>query len=175
MAFTTTYTDTPTRFGAPLLAPVVLGAPPDEFMFHRVLALHAHICLFILRRARAPAADAADATASATSGAAAPRNALGDGAGSLALLWGTINLSAAQRYERRLRLLPFVAWAKLNLKSGMAARRVPYPASLILPPPRAVGVVVATRGALSARERAARARRSGRARGRGDGQGQGDS
>ena len=53
LAFTTTYADAPTRFGAPLLAPVVLGATPEEFMFHRVLALHLHICLFILRRARA--------------------------------------------------------------------------------------------------------------------------
>ena len=39
---------------APLLAPCVLGAPSDEFMFHRVLALHTHMCLYIRRRARAP-------------------------------------------------------------------------------------------------------------------------
>ena len=177
LAFTTAYADVPTRFGAPLLAPCVLGAPPDEFMFYRVLALHTHICLYIRRRARevstAPAASsslpaflspavassaaAADATTDATTDR---RREARQPSRSLTELWGSINFEAAQRYERRLRLYPFVAASKLTLKSAFAARSVPYPYSLILPPPRTVyrGMVVSTRQ-LSARERAERRQR----------------
>lgn len=162
LAFTTAYADVPTRFGAPLLAPCVLGAPPDEFMFYRVLALHTHICLFIRRRASQSHASAATLTlpafltpAVSLSGAPAsnawrlamsgePTNAVALSANDrrrrfLTELWGTINLEAAQRYERRLRLAPFVTAAKLTFRSAFASRRVPYPASLILPPPRTAG------------------------------------
>ena len=131
MAFTTAYADAPTRFGAPLLAPVVLGAPPDEFMFHRVLALHTHICLFVLRRTRACAAAAAQETAPPELALPADDRRRR----SLSHLWGSINLEAARRYERRLRLAPLVAMASRLQGSAMAARRLPYPASLILPPP----------------------------------------
>ena len=64
-------------------------------------------------------------------------------------------MDAAMRYERRLRLAPFVAWGKRTANSVYAARSVPFPAALILPPPRGPGVqgvVVRT-----ARERAERA------------------
>ena len=118
LAFTTAYADAPTRFGAPLLAPCVLGAPPEEFMFHRVLALHTHMCLFIRRRAHEHAyAVAATAAPSASlpaflSPAVAPSagapvvrlNADDRRRRSLTEQWGSINLAAAQRYERRLRL-----------------------------------------------------------------------
>jgi hypothetical protein len=171
LAFTTAYADVPTRFGAPLLAPCVLGAPPDEFMFHRVLALHTHMCFFIRRRAHEHASAAAAPSAPSASLPAFLSPAVAPSAGapvvrlnaddrrrrSLTEHWGSINLAAAQRYERRLRLYPFVATAKLGLRSAFSARSVPYPYSLILPPPRTVfrGVVMATRP-LSARERAER-------------------
>ncbi len=174
LAFTTAYADVPTRFGAPLLAPCVLGAPPDEFMFHRVLALHTHMCLYIRRRAQEHAsASVAMAPPSASlpaflSPAVAPSagvprvrlNADDRRRRSLTEQWGSINFAAAQRYERRLRLYPFVAAAKLSLRSAFSARSVPYPYSLILPPPRTVfrGVVMATRQ-VSARERAERRQR----------------
>lgn len=158
LAFTTTYADPPTRFGAPLLAPVVLGASAEEFMFHRVLALHVHICLFILRRARVMRGEGAGVAAGPTAGLEPPLPAADIRRRSLALAWGRINLNAAQRFERRLRLAPFVAWGKRTYNSGMAARRAPFPAALILPPPRVMMVPVRPR--LTARERAERARRS---------------
>lgn len=133
MAFTTAYADASTRFGAPLLAPVVLGASPDEFMFHRVLALHMHLCLFVLRRVRACNEAAARGAREAPELALAADDRRRR---SIARLWGSINLDAAARYERRLRLAPIVAAARRLQGSGMAARRVPKPFSLVLPPPR---------------------------------------
>jgi len=141
LAFTTAYPDLSTRYGAPLLAPCVLGAPPEEFMFHRVLALHTHMCFYVLRRSseHAARADEAPPTAAAAVAAVASSEvaqlASDERRRTLAALWGDINLDAAWRYERRLRLAPLVWAARLRLSSGMAARRVPYPASLILPPP----------------------------------------
>lgn len=170
LAFTHAYSDPLTRLGAPLLAPCVLGAPPAEFMFHRVFALHVHISLFVIRRANAVRASGPHASAPATAASAAvggdavadaPPAAGGGGPAApnciqqadaaaylmrgsdaerrrraLTLLWGDLNMRAAQRYERRLRLLPLVAAARIGMQSGMAVRRVPYPISLILPPSR---------------------------------------
>jgi len=136
-----------------------------------VLALHTHMCFFIRRRAHEHASAAAAPSAPSASLPAFLSPAVAPSAGapvvrlnaddrrrrSLTEHWGSINLAAAQRYERRLRLYPFVATAKLGLRSAFSARSVPYPYSLILPPPRTVfrGVVMATRP-LSARERAER-------------------
>ena len=164
----------PDALRAPLLAPVVLGATPEEFMFHRVLALHLHICLFILRRARA--FDEVDGAArprrrrrrrrrrpfiapSLTSAASwlgrPPRPwrlpATDIRRRSLALCGA--NMDAAMRYGGGC-ARPFVRGAR-TANSVYAARSVPFPAALILPPPRGPGV----RGVVvrTARERAERA------------------
>jgi hypothetical protein len=97
LAFTTAYTEAFTNFGAPLMLPCVLGAPPAEFMFHRVLALHVHMCLYISRRATAAAAPTAPLAANDCR-----RRELTEA-------WGAINLEAAQRYEKRLRMDPLAS------------------------------------------------------------------
>ena len=125
----------------------MLGAPPDEFMFYRVLALHLHISFYTRRRAAAAAASAAAARPPPTfagggGGASAPdvaARAAAEERRRLTQLWGSINLQGAARFERRLRLYPFVALTKRWGDSAFASRRLPYPASLILPEPRGAG------------------------------------
>ena len=51
MAFTCTYGDSP-YFASALLAPFVMGAQPEEFLFHRTLALHLHASSHFFTRCR---------------------------------------------------------------------------------------------------------------------------
>ena len=51
MAFTCTYGDSP-YFASALLAPCVMGARPEEFLFHRTLALHLHASSHFFTRSR---------------------------------------------------------------------------------------------------------------------------
>ena len=51
VAFTSNYQDAP-YFAAALLCPCILGASPDEFMFHRTFALHLHASAQIRARSR---------------------------------------------------------------------------------------------------------------------------
>lgn len=51
LAFTASYKDAP-YFSAALLCPCILGATPDEFMYHRTFALHLHASAQIRARCR---------------------------------------------------------------------------------------------------------------------------
>mmetsp|Transcript_18915 Transcript_18915/g.31675 ORF Transcript_18915/g.31675 Transcript_18915/m.31675 type:complete len:478 (+) Transcript_18915:32-1465(+) len=90
LAFTTTYADFP-YFAMALLAPCVMGALPEEFIFHRTFALHLHITAWLVARQ--------------TSGSSRGFNVMGERdwrMESLTDAWGVYNLRHAWQFHHRL-------------------------------------------------------------------------
>lgn len=101
LAFTASYKDAP-YFSAALLCPCILGAPADEFMYHRTFALHLHASAQIRARCRRGVGPGERVQAERDWAASFRAAGLTDA-------WGARNLREAQRYF--LEVAPLQGWS----------------------------------------------------------------
>ncbi len=137
VAFTSNYQDAP-YFAAALLCPCILGASPDEFMFHRTFALHLHASAQIRARSRL-GIPPGGRVQSERDWAAACRKA------NLIDTWGDRNLKAAHEYFAE--VAPQLNWVSQpwheKIAEPLIARQA---AALELEEGSYAGVVTPTRG-----------------------------